>query len=246
MHGQRNIYEFHSHVNVWLGKTTRDSHVWTASTSLQNPQPDLSMFTFSLEFRRSPCGWLPGLSRYRTHGVGYARYCHETVFFFRWSLCFSVNKRGTQRAQTVLFRTASYFSLCYHPMIVTRRFSLMSSTIYSLFLSVQAFRGPPLRGRSAVPVFLPLKCSLRRVCPSRVVDNELPATRQYFAHWDLWHEGRRLVTLSLPKPIYDHKDIFKNSGIFIYEDIYYKTKSILQKCTKNSEIPSWCSALSSL
>jgi len=171
---------------------------------------------------------VPGLWRYRNRDVGYTRDCHGTLFFFpRWSLCFSVNKRGTQRAQTVLFRTASYFSLCYHPMIVTRRFSLTSSTIYSLFLSVQTFRGLPLRGRLAVPVFLPLKCSLHRVCPTRVVDNVLPATRPYFAHCDLWHEGRLLVALSLPKPIYDSNDIFKNFGIFIYEDIYYNTKSIL-------------------
>lgn len=126
---------------------------------------------------------LPGLSRYRNPDVGYTRDCHETLFFFpRWSLCFSVNERRTQRAQTVLFRTASYFSLCYRSMIVTRRFSLMSSTIYSLFLSVHAFRVLPLQRRSAVSVFLPLKCSLHRVCPTRVVDNVLPAKRTYFAH----------------------------------------------------------------
>jgi hypothetical protein len=150
---------------------------------------------------------LPGLSRYRNRDVGYTRDCHETLFSFPWSLCFSVNKRRTQRAQTVLFITASYFSVCYHSMIVTRRFSLMSSTIYSLYLSVQAFRGLPLRGRSAVPVFLPTKCSLHRICPTRVVDNVLSAKRRYFAHGDVWHEGRLLVTLSLPKPRYDSNDI---------------------------------------
>jgi hypothetical protein len=42
-------------VNVWIGKVTCDSNVCTAPTSLQNPQPDLSIFAISLEVRKSPC-----------------------------------------------------------------------------------------------------------------------------------------------------------------------------------------------
>ena len=88
------------------------------------------------------------------------------VMAFRWPLWSSVNKRGTQRAQTFLYPKLSIISctaLCPNPSVraivstVTRLSSWMISSTLSLLRSVEAVRGRPLRGWSWMLVFPSLK-----------------------------------------------------------------------------------------